>query len=100
MAKLIIHENDCHSCGTVYYNGKTEPYAHDLNADMRGAVEVLIELGVLKEDDVVILEGEEIYTKLVDLLEIEEAYYDKVLDEVEPDYAYEEIEVEGEEEAE
>jgi hypothetical protein len=67
---------------------------------MRGAVEVLIELGVLKEDDVVVLEGEEIYTKLADLLEIEEAYYDKVYEDIDPDYAYEEIEIEGEEEAE
>jgi hypothetical protein len=100
MSKLIIHETDNHGCGTVYYNGKTEPYAYDLNADMRGAVEVLVELGVLKEDDVVVLEGEEIYTKLADLLEVEDAYYDKVLDEVDPDYAYEEFEIEGEEEAE
>ena len=96
MSKLIIHETDCHGCGAVYYNGKIEPYAYDLNADIRGAVEVFIDLGILKEEDVIILEGEEIYTKLADLLEIEEAYYNKVLDETDPDYAYEEFEIEAE----
>lgn len=96
MSKLIIHETDCHGCGTVYYNGKTEPYAYDLNADIRGAAEVLIDLGILKEKDVIIFKGEEIYEKLADLLEIEEAYYD----EVDPAYAYEEFEIEGEEETE
>lgn len=97
MSKLIIHETDCHGCGTVYYNGQSEPYAYDLNADIRGAAEVFIDLGILKEEDVIVLEGEEIYTKLADLLEIEEAYYNKVLDETDPDYAYEEFEIEGEE---
>ena len=100
MSKLIIHETDCHGCGTVYYNGQATPYAYDLNADMRGAVEVLVGLGALKEEDVVIFEGDEIYEKLADLLDIEDAYYNKVLDEVDPDYAYEEFEIEGEEEAE
>ena len=100
MSKLIIHETDCHGCGVVHYNGKTEPYAYDMNADVKSAVQVLIDVGAIKEDDVVIIEGDEIYEKFADLLELEEAYYDKVLDEVEPDYAYEEIEFEGEEEAE
>lgn len=96
MSKLIVHETDCHGCGAVYYNGQSTLYAYDLNADMRSAVEVLIELGILKEKDVIILKGEEIYEKLADLLELEEAYYD----EVDPDYAYEEFEIEGEEETE
>lgn len=89
MSKLIVHETDCHGCGTVYYEGKSDSYAYDLNADVKGAVEVLVGLGVLKEDDVVIIEGDEIYGKLADLLEIEEAYYDKVYEDMDPDYAYE-----------
>jgi hypothetical protein len=100
MSKLIIHETDCHGCGVVYYEGKTEGYAYDDNADVRGAVQVLIDVGAIKEEDVIIIEGDEIYTKLADLLEIEEAYYDKVYEDIDPDYAYEEIEVEGEDEAE
>ena len=100
MSKLIIHETDCHGCGTVYYEGKTEGYAYDDNADVRGAVQVLIDVGAIKEEDVIIIEGDEIYTKLADLLEIEDAYYDKVYEDMDPDYDYEVIEIEGEEEAE
>jgi NAD-dependent dihydropyrimidine dehydrogenase PreA subunit len=100
MSKLIIHETDCHGCGVVYYEGKTEGYAYDDNADVRGAVQVLIDVGAIKEEDVIIIEGDEIYERLADLLEIEDAYYDKACEDMDPDYAYEEIEVEGEDEAE
>ena len=97
MSKLIIHETDCHGCGMVYYNGNIESYAYDDNADVKNAVQILIEVGAINENDVVIVKEDEIYKKLADLLEIEEAYYDKVLDETDPDYAYEEFEIEGEE---
>lgn len=102
MAKLIIHETDCHGCGRIYYNGRFDTYAYDDNADVKIAVQSLIDIGFINPDDVVIFEEDEIYTKLADLLEIEEAYYDKVLDEVDPDYAYEEFEgvCDPEEEAE
>ncbi len=100
MAKLIIHETDCHGCGTVYYNGASTKYAYDDVGDIKSAVQVLLDIGFLNENDVEIFEDDKIYEKLADLLEIEEAYYDKVLDEVEPDYAYEEFEIEGEEETE
>jgi hypothetical protein len=100
MAKIIIHETDCHGCGKVYYNGNIESYAYDDNADVKNAVRILIEIGAIKEEDVVIIEDDDIYDKLADLLEIEEAYYNKVYEDIDPDYAYEEIEVEGEDEAE
>ena len=106
MSKLIIHETDCHGCGVVYYEGKTEGYAYDDNADVRGAVEVLIEVGAIKEEDVIIIEGEEIYEQLANLLDIEETYYEKLkieeayYEDMDPDYAYEIFEVEGEDEVE
>ena len=108
MSKIIIHETDCHGCGVVYCEGKTEPYAYDMNADVKGAVEVLIEVGAIKEEDVIIIEGDEIYEKLANLLALEDAYYEKVYEDIDPDYAYEAIEEEydyeldkvGEDEAE
>ena len=96
MSKLIIHETDCHGCGVVHYNGKTEGYAYDMNADVKSAVQVLIEVGFISEDDVEVYEGDELYDALSNLLDIEEAYYDEVINAPDPDYAYEEIEVEGE----
>ena len=108
MAKLIIHETDYHGCGTIYYNGKIDTYAYDDNADVKTAVQSLIDIGFINPDDVVIFEGNEIYPKLVDLLEIEEVYYDKVYEDMDFDSAYEVIdgvciplfEGDGEDEAE
>lgn len=97
MSKLIIHETDDHGGGVVHYNGKTEPYAYDMNADVKSAVQVLIEVGFISEDDVEVYEGDELYDALSDLLDIEEAYYDEVINAPDPDYAYEVTEIEGEE---
>lgn len=73
MSKLIIHETDCHGCGTIYYKGKIDGYAYDDNADVKTAVQSLIDIGFINPDDVIIFEGDEIYDKLADLLAIEEA---------------------------
>jgi hypothetical protein len=98
MSKLIIHETDNHGCGVVHFNGKTEPYAYDMNADVKCAVQVLIEVGFISEDDVEVYEGDELYDALSDLLDIEKAYYDEVINAPDFDSAYEEFEIEGEEE--
>lgn len=63
--KLIIHETDCHGCGYYCYNGTVEHYVYDdTPGDIRAAVEALIEIGFIDEDDVKIIEGEEIYGML------------------------------------
>ena len=54
-----------------------------------GSLDILLGLDILEADDVVIVKEDEIYTKLSDLLDIEDAYYDKALDDMDPDYAYE-----------
>ena len=67
--KLIIHETDCHGCGCVYYNGKTDTYAYDDSdiGDIKVAVQYLIRIGFIDKKDVVIFDdsqGDDIYKKL------------------------------------
>ena len=64
MSKLYIHETDCHGCGYIIYEDKVEYYAYDNDADMRVAVEELVNIGFINPDDVVIIKGEEIYDYL------------------------------------
>ena len=64
MSRLYIHETDCHGQGCIIYEDKVEYYAYDDNADMRVAVEELINIGFINPDDVVIIKGEEIYDYL------------------------------------
>ena len=64
MSKLYIHETDCHGQGYFIYKDKVIPYAYDNNADMRVAVEELVNIGFINPDDVVIIKGEEIYDYL------------------------------------
>lgn len=56
--KLIIHETDCHGCGYVHYNGKTDTYTYDDSywGDVRLTVEALIKIGFIKPEDVVIFD--------------------------------------------
>lgn len=67
--KLIIHELDCHGCGKVHYNGKTENYSYDDSylGDVKTTVEALIDMGFINKEDVIIFnesnEGE-LYTKI------------------------------------
>ena len=64
MSKLYIHETDCHGRGCFIYEDKVEYYAYDDNADVRVAVEELVNIGFINPDDVVIIKGEEIYDYL------------------------------------
>ncbi len=56
--KLVIHETDCHGCGKVHYNGRTESYSYDdgYMGDVRVSVEGLIEIGFLNKEDVLIFD--------------------------------------------
>ena len=64
MSKLYIHETDCHGQGCLIYKNTISPYAYDLNADMKVAVKGLIDLGFINPDDVVFIDGGEIYDYL------------------------------------
>ena len=62
--KLYIHETDCHGQGCIIHKDKVEYYAYDDNADMRVAVQALVDIDFINPDDVVIIKGEEIYDYL------------------------------------
>lgn len=58
MKKLIIHETDCHGCGTICYDGHTQYYAYDDEmGDLRGAVNALIDIGFIDPESVEIFDG-------------------------------------------
>ena len=61
--KLIIHETDCHGCGTVCFNGTIKRYSYDDGemGDVKTTITHLIKLGFINPDDVVIYENDEIY---------------------------------------
>lgn len=62
--KLYIHETDCHGQGYIIYDNEVKYYTYEDNADMRVAVEELINIGFVDPDDVIIIKGEEIYDYL------------------------------------
>lgn len=64
--KLIIHETDYHGCGTVLYGDKKDSYSYDdeCTGDIRAAVQFLIDIGFINEDEVCIIEGDNIYDLL------------------------------------
>ena len=62
--KLIVHDTNCHGQGNVIYNSKVEYYSYDDTTDMRQAVEMLLDLGFLKHEEVLIIEGDDIYDYL------------------------------------
>lgn len=66
MSKLYIHETDCHGCGNIIYENKVEHYTYDDGefGDARATVKALIDLGFINPDDVVFIEGDEIYDYL------------------------------------
>lgn len=68
---LIIHETDCHGCGTVYFNGVQDHYTYDDVGDVRQVVELLIGLGFINPEDVRIYDDGTIYEELDNLLEKE-----------------------------
>lgn len=66
--KLIIHETDCHGCGRVYYNGKSDMYAYDDSywGDVRLTVEALIKTGFINAEDVVFFTDDNELYKMVE----------------------------------
>ena len=64
--KLYIHETDCHSCGNVIYENLIRSYSYDDGGfgDAKATVQALIEIGFINPDDVVIIEGDQIYDYL------------------------------------
>jgi hypothetical protein len=69
MRKLIIHETDCHGNGYVQFNGSGFNYSYDDEYGNIGeAVKGLIALGFIKEEDVIFLDGDEIYAFLDEAL--------------------------------
>lgn len=69
MHKLIVHETDCHGSGYICFDGRGFHYSYDDEyGNVRGAVQGLIELGFIKEEDVIFLDGDEIYAFLDDAL--------------------------------
>ena len=62
--KLYVHETDSHGQGYIVYDGQVKYYSYDNNADMRVAVEELVDIGFLNPDSVVHIKGEEIYDYL------------------------------------
>jgi hypothetical protein len=72
MAKLIIHEIDCHGSGRIHYKGCTDYYSYDdESGDIAAAVRALINIGFINPDDVVIYDGDEIYDELARFNEAE-----------------------------
>ena len=63
MSKLLIHETDPYGAGCYRYNGTVKRYYYDDDStgNIRAAVEALIDIGFIKEEDVLIVEGEDIY---------------------------------------
>lgn len=69
MHKLIVHETNCNGGGYVYFDGRGFPYSYDDEyGNIRGAVQGLIELGFIKEEDVIFIDGDEIYAFLDEAL--------------------------------
>jgi hypothetical protein len=98
MSKTIIHITDkIDNNGVIYRNGESTYFE---GVDMKTSLDLLLQSGVLNDEDIIFVEEDGIYDLLIDLLEIEDAYYDKACEDMDPDYAYEEIEVKGEDEAE
>lgn len=68
---LIIHETNCHGCGTVYYKGTEAHYTYDDEiGDIRRAVDFLISIGFIDPETVLIFDDHNsIYEKLDNFLE-------------------------------
>ena len=63
--KLYIYETNCHGEGNVIYEGQVHYYSYDgVSGDVKAAVQALIEIGFINPDDVVFIDGDEIYDYL------------------------------------
>jgi hypothetical protein len=98
MSKPIIHITDkVDNNGVIYRNGESTYFE---GVDMKTSLNLLLQSRVLNDEDIIFVEEDGIYDLLIELSEIEEAYYDEVINALDPDCAYEVTEVEGEEGAE
>lgn len=68
MRKLIVHETNCHGNGYVQYNGSGFAYYHEDSGDAKEIIRDLIDIGFIKEKDVIFIEGNEIYEMLDEAL--------------------------------
>lgn len=69
MRKLIVHETDIHGKGYVQYNGDGFDYFYDGDyGNVKEAVRALINIGFIKEEDVLFIDGDEIYEILDEAL--------------------------------
>lgn len=59
--KLIIYETDCHGCGKIYFDNKSDTYSYDDGCfgDVRSTIEELIKIGFIDPDDVAIFTQED-----------------------------------------
>ena len=99
MSKIIIHYDDpCEASGVIFHNARITAFD---GVNLGETIDLLVEADVLDRDDIITMRGNEIYEKLADLLEIEEAYYQGLIldEEIEEEYDYE-LDKVGEEEAE
>ena len=89
MSKLIIHITDeIKGEAKAFYKGTMMECESEA---ILGSLDILLGLDILYADDVVIVKEDEIYSKLADLLEVEDAYYDKAYEDMDFDSAYEVI---------
>lgn len=75
MKKLIINEINCHGCGEYFFDGTYGMYSYDddCSGNLRAAVELLLEIGFLKEEQVKIFsDGDSVMEAYANLLEKEE----------------------------
>ena len=65
MSKLYIHETVCYGQGNVIYKGQVYPYSYEgERGDLKLATEALIDIGFINPDDVVFIDGDEVYDYL------------------------------------
>lgn len=65
MSKLYIHETVQYGQGNVIYEDKVYPYSYEEErGDLKLATQALIDIGYINPDDVVFIDGDEIYDYL------------------------------------
>lgn len=69
--KLFVHETDCHGQGVFGIIGEPESYREysfedSETGDIRKAIQSLINIGFMNEENVLFIDGEEIYNYLTD----------------------------------
>lgn len=75
MKKLIINEIDRHGCGEYFFDGTYGMYSYDdvCSGDLRAAVELLLEIGFIKGEQVKIFsDGDSLLEAYANLLGKEE----------------------------